>query len=422
VVVTETGLEIAQWCDGHQTPAEIAARLADTYGLPAEVAEADTAAYLEHLAASGLLEGYSPARSAGSDIPRVGEVAIHLTNRCNLDCRHCYAQAGPTCAQELSPAQVRELLDRVRGQARSIVFSGGEPLMYEAWREVTDYACGIAPTKLVTNGTLFTAEDCDWLIKRQVALQISADGATAETHDWLRGAGSFAAMAETVRRLVEAGYGYEVSLTCTLSRRNYAEAEQLAALAAEWGVSGVHFVLVNRHGRAAANWAELELPLADYIGVCRRLSALRFSYGDTPRLSGCVGDFVERSLFQDHAPSCPVGQNLMVEASGEFLPCILLTTPEFRLGRLGETDPLGTFSSNERRQALEICQSRLAPEGICGECDWRKLCQGACPGAVLWQRGTLQGLDGLCDLRRELYIQTAFAKAAESLGQHPATP
>lgn len=410
-IVSPVGAEVAGLCDGRRTVAEIARDLCDRYGIGMDQATQDVRAYRHQLGEGGFLVGVEPppARPAPADVR--GEMAFHLTSRCNLDCLHCYAEAGPSRAEELPRGDVLEALAALRRHASHFVFSGGEPLLYGAWREVIGAASRLAPTKLITNGTLLTEADAAWLAERRIRVQVSVDGATPEAHDRLRGTGSFEAALRAVRALAAAGHGPSTTLGCVLHRGNVSEVMALLDLARDLGVGAMHFMPVNRHGRAALHWQALSPETGALLEAYRRLSAARLQLRGTLAITGCIGDFVERSLRPDTGPRCPVGRNLMIESTGALYPCILLTTSEHRLGRLGETDLGALWSSPVLRAAARSCHERHVTVAECAACDWRALCRGACPGAVLWQTGHLAATDGLCDLRRELYPDVIFALA-----------
>ena len=417
-VTTDTGRRIALLCDGHHSVADIAAHLSARYGIEDRRALADTTAYLAQLADGALLEG-----SSGDLAPQPpyykGEVAFNLTARCNLQCRHCYAASGPDREEALPLELVLTAIDALHDRANYFVFSGGEPLMYPGWREVLAHACRFATTKIVTNAMLMTRDDAAWLTEHDISVQVSLDGATPQTHDWLRAPDSFEHVKQAVALLRDTGHIHDVLLGYTLTRRNLQEVIPFLELAVEWGVRSVYFMPVNRHGRAADNWGELGLTTEQYEDIYRRLSARRRHLRGTLAIAGCIGDFVERSLATGGPPRCPVGENLLVEFDGDMYPCILLTGNDFYLGRLGEADVAEVYSSETRRNVVELCRQRLETVPECAECDWRALCQGACPGTVMWRAGTLNATDGLCDLRRELYLDTIFdlATAGHDLSQ-----
>lgn len=88
---------------------------------------------------------------------------VSTTERCNLHCAGCYAQAQIRDAKtEMSGAQIDSLLSQaVHAGCAIILMAGGEPLLCDDWLE----AVAARPELLglvFTNGTLLDDERCDW--------------------------------------------------------------------------------------------------------------------------------------------------------------------------------------------------------------------------------------------------------------------
>lgn len=82
------------------------------------------------------------------------------TNRCNLKCSHCYQDAGDAKTAELTTEEGKKLIDEIaRAGFKSMIFSGGEPLMRPDIFELVAYAAskGLRPV-FCTNGMMITKE------------------------------------------------------------------------------------------------------------------------------------------------------------------------------------------------------------------------------------------------------------------------
>ena len=56
--------------------------------------------------------------------------SIRLTKRCNLRCKHCYANGGENCEQELTLDDIKSILDQLSAMSVSeVFFTGGEPFI-----------------------------------------------------------------------------------------------------------------------------------------------------------------------------------------------------------------------------------------------------------------------------------------------------
>jgi MoaA/NifB/PqqE/SkfB family radical SAM enzyme len=89
---------------------------------------------------------------------RLAMVWLELTARCNLHCRHCYADASPTAALQgsMSLDNWRTVIDEaVDLGASAVQFIGGEPTLHPHFRTLIEHA-GKADLPLIevfTNAT-----------------------------------------------------------------------------------------------------------------------------------------------------------------------------------------------------------------------------------------------------------------------------
>lgn len=179
----------------------------------------------------------------GQDARRaVSQVQILLTERCNIRCKHCAVPAEDSPADhELSTDEWKAFLDAAAAAGvESVVMNGGEALMRRDALDLIEHAfeAGIRWGILITNGMLFSARTAEAIAGLQqrfpaFGIHISVDGASAETHDWMRGKGTFDRMAASIRRLHQAG-GRIAGVNSVIHRGNVHEFEDLAALAASW--------------------------------------------------------------------------------------------------------------------------------------------------------------------------------------------
>lgn len=117
-------------------------------------------------------------------------VVWNFTYRCNLNCKHCYSDSGNNSKSELSTEEAIKVVDQLADfGVTSLAFSGGEPLMREDFFEIAEHAVesGLY-VSLATNGTLLTEENVSTLKEIGIHyVEVSVDGANAETHDFFRG-------------------------------------------------------------------------------------------------------------------------------------------------------------------------------------------------------------------------------------------
>ena len=105
-----------------------------------------------------------------------------------------------------------------------------------------------------------------------VKLQVSIDGATAETNDRIRGKGSFADATAGLREASR--LGFETSLTTAVTATNYDQLLQLTELAKELGAKAQHLMWLHKRGRIIedANTMFPDVPrLIDEVCAARRI-------------------------------------------------------------------------------------------------------------------------------------------------------
>lgn len=112
---------------------------------------------------------------------------LHLTNKCNLECKYCYANIGTKEKNILSNDAIMKILDIFASSLYKSVlieFHGGEPLLY--WEEIKDIVLKYHKKKfyfgIQTNGTLLTQEIINFIKMYSIGIGISIDG-PQEIHD-----------------------------------------------------------------------------------------------------------------------------------------------------------------------------------------------------------------------------------------------
>lgn len=152
-------------------------------------------------------------------------VVWNCTQRCNLECAHCYARSdSATCPEELTTVQAKTMIDDLADFGCPVLlFSGGEPLVRKDVPELAEYARSKGLRAVIsTNGTLMTRELADRL--QQIGLSyvgISIDGAEA-THDCFRcKKGAYRDAVRGIRICREAGL--KVGLRFTIVKDNIAD-------------------------------------------------------------------------------------------------------------------------------------------------------------------------------------------------------
>lgn len=327
-------------------------------------------------------------------------VTALITGHCNLKCAHCGVRSP---GDDLPLSTWERILDRLQeARVLELVISGGEPL---ARRDFGDFIGMIMERpfrfSLNTNATLLTPTTASLLAEagsRLTSVMAGLDGPDAETHDALRGPGTFKKAVEGVRQAV--GAALPVIINCTVTRLNHDKVIETALYALDGlRVGAAKFTPVlaaqcavpaHFHGDMAAlvraGLALLDLgdprvygPLPDIARLARDALAgrSRRTGGGAFSCGGCTG-------------------KIAVAADGSVIPCDYLDG--FVLGRLPDQPLNEIMVSRKTAEFLSILSARRAENPDCMLCEYLDVCPGGCPVNPLL-RGEPTGRDEISCVR-----------------------
>src|SRR6266545_5109988 len=133
---------------------------------------------------------------------------------CNLECTHCLNASGPK-EPWLEPLDGetarRAIAEAERLGVKEIYFTGGEPFLHKDILVLLRLSLAVAPTTVLTNGTVITEAMADALaaLARVAAysleIRVSLDDVDADLNDRIRGSGAWAKAVRAVRLLNDRG-------------------------------------------------------------------------------------------------------------------------------------------------------------------------------------------------------------------------
>lgn len=178
-------------------------------------------------------------------------VVWNCTKACNLSCKHCYANADSSEAEdELSTEEAKEFIDDLADyNVPVLLFSGGEPLMRDDLDELIGYAVDKdLRVTISTNGTLITEERGERFKDLGVSyVGISLDG-LEETNDRFRGSeDAFERALRGIRNCQDVGQ--KVGLRFTMTDYNRKEIPDIFDLVLEEDIPRVCFYHLVHKGR-----------------------------------------------------------------------------------------------------------------------------------------------------------------------------
>lgn len=331
-------------------------------------------------------------------------VVWETTLDCNARCIHCYSDAifGRSVEDRFWPtADSLRLIDELADAGVLILaLSGGEVLLRRDWEALVRRGVerGLRMT-LATNGLRVTPTVARRLRDTGIwNVSVSIDGATAATHDRIRGVdGIFEAACRAVRLLAEEGVRTTVNFTPM--RPNFRDASQVIALAAELGAAKVNlteYVYLSRGGRelmleaeelrqVVEGWIASSKQWRDRIEVdwhdCR--VALLLEGEDSERYRGCGAGFTHCRITADR----------------DVTPCVVLPVP---VGNLAQRSFAAIWNG---APALAKIRDRASiTSGNCSDCAHKARC-GGCRAMSYAAYGTPYAGDPACWIVPERRVQ-----------------
>jgi radical SAM protein with 4Fe4S-binding SPASM domain len=178
--------------------------------------------------------------------PSLRYLELQITNRCNLQCRHCYinpplppfkkGEIGGFSGEHLKELPVNKikkvLTEFEEMQGLRVLITGGEPLLHSKFVEINEMFPQFFIRKvLFSNGLLLKKE----LLKNLHVdeIQISIDG-LEDAHNSLRGSGTFRLAMKAVKLSIDSGF--DVSIATMVHPKNLGDFDKMEKLFKEMGI------------------------------------------------------------------------------------------------------------------------------------------------------------------------------------------
>ena len=331
-----------------------------------------------------------------------------LTYACNLQCVHCLSSSGRRDPRELTTEECEAVIDELqRMQVFYINIGGGEPtIRKDFWhlvRYAVDHGVGV---KFSTNGSGIDAEVAEQLAESDyVDVQISIDGADAETNDHVRGAGSFATAVQAMEHLQVAGFeGFKISVVMT--RHNIPQVDEFKAMADHYGAQ-LRLTRFRPSGRGADSWEALH-------PTDQQQRELYHWLMDHPDV--LTGDsFFHLSALGEALPGlnlCGAGRVVcLIDPVGDVYACPFVLHDEFLAGSVRDD---GGFQKVWQESDLFTELREPQSAGACASCGHFDACQGGCMAAKFFTGIPLDGPDPECVLGHGEEAMDSVARAAVS--------
>lgn len=330
---------------------------------------------------------YGWARFPGKRIDRVPygrfrNVYLYITEKCQLRCGHCYMGDRLEHGQFMPSEEVtRQLHYWRRMGGDKLTLLGGEATLHPDFENIVAYANGLGYEKVIltTNGLKSALRKLTRMQPQSFAyVQVSLDGGSAESHDAIRGEGTYDIASATTVELCK--MGFDTRVICTVNKRNIGDCLQLLPFADEAGVSLVKYHVFSGIGIGNENKDWLVSPeewISFYEGplaAARERYKTRIWYQPTYARPSAIAEFAAQGY-----QGC-IGRTLdriSVFPDGRAYVCSYLFDTKLNFGHMVD----GHMVLNKGPNEYDLF-SKVMTHSSCSSCK-EKACAGGCPAEPL---------------------------------------
>jgi radical SAM protein with 4Fe4S-binding SPASM domain len=381
--------------------------------------DAAAAEFADKLAERLTREGWTRTeRPQPSDAP-LQAAYLTVTRYCDLTCPYCYQGLNDRVNTDMTIAQVQLVLDRVKAinPACQIMVAGGEPFTHPHIHKILDMidAAGF-PFVILSNGTFIDEATAAHLKASSHfrCIQISIDGATAETHELTRGKGHFPKVMAAIRNIIAQGLPFK--LAPTVHNKNMHEMAALGELAIGNGgwLSPNNLKELPHPG---LNYTDLVMSnegLMESLKVVNDHLVAKFGLDKISELSNRYA-MVEPEVCSVTQPNstfiCGMAHALMdIDWNGDVYPCHLSKGPELRIGNIFQEDFPAIFRRVEER-GIRVKSHEIEK---CSGCKFNSTCAGGCRAGAWFTYGTLEHEDEMCEVQYPAYLRRLLVGVSTS--------
>jgi uncharacterized protein len=348
-------------------------------------------------------------------------VEVLVTQKCNLACRYCLAEAGPDMPH-LAPHTAYAAVDAAcklpETRPLTIQISGGEPFLnFGLFKLLVDYIeekerqTGRAVTITTqSNGTLIDDQIAAFVNEHRIAIGISCDG-PQQVNDLSRptvgGKPSHDRTLRGMRALSRRGVRFGVIVVLSLT--NIDDPQAMVDFFADLGVGSIKINPVNMIGDAQATWNRVGITPEQYFEFLEAFIdhcvSQRAPFGETN-----LREYLQHLIRRIHnyrcmRSNCGAGRSFfLIDAKGDVYPCAHSAgLSSWRLGRIGEA--AGDLPAlGARNSIVQEFPNRLVERITeARSCPWRHFCEGGCAVNAYQRFGTIQAPDTLCTFYERFY-------------------
>ena len=331
---------------------------------------------------------------------RLGGPYVELTNKCNLKCFYCYNESNSKNDIFLEFGKYLEILKVLRdNNVRSIVLSGGEPLLHPRIVEILNQTIqyNIRPL-IITNSTITDPRIIERICECESDVQITFDDVLQRVHDNCRGKSTFKKNIEFVGLLRQCGFKGNIFVRAHIREEAVERFGDFMLFLSQLQVDRIDLASIKEMGRAAHTATDLSdssiIGIYEYLGKNTFKVPINVNGIFCGLSEGCPFNNMDDIIFRPR-----------ITPNGDVFPCQLFEDVEFCIGNIYNKSLLEIVTSNKAEKFVERIRERFLylSGNNCRVCVVKNWCSKGC-AAKCWQRNAdLKYTDGSCTIKKYHY-------------------
>ncbi len=336
-------------------------------------------------------------------------IVLKVTEACNLRCKHCFYAEQPEFynkRSELNTTEIKELIDFLVDEINIIflTLTGGEVFVRKDFLEILNYIKQkYIPVIIQTNGVLIDEIKAKQLGKtlnlKTDSVQISLEGADAESHNKIRGDGTFEKAINAIQLLRK--NNIRVQINMTLTTVSAPKIENIFELCRNLNVN---WLSIGRLEICSDKQRYLELPteeLMNYSNIlltkAKKINDIKMDYRaltlfdflKLPEGKILLDNYINNKdiqISQNKCLTCHHHDKLTISSEGNVFFCSMDESKDAILGNLREQN---FYDIWENRFNTPYFQKRDMSTTKCRNCKYIPLCNTGCMASAYKKYGDI---------------------------------
>lgn len=297
-----------------------------------------------------------------------------ITQKCNLNCKHCYLDEKNNKSKELSKKQIIEAAKKiVDAKVFEILITGGEPTIKEGIIEVLDILGKHCSIIIFTNALddIALKKILPTIIKykENISINVSLDG-PVNIHESIRGIGTYKKTINNINLLINKGI--EVNTNTVLTTSFIPHLEKFIEELRKIKLTSIKFSKFYPLGEGEKYKNLMPSPEL-FSNTSKKLLEIK---KDEPRIT-----FDNNFCFLINNRKQPIDtrkcsggiSKLVIESNGNVFPCQLLPLRKFFMGNFTKDSVKKLWNNKNRKKFIKD----FFPNE-CKKCEHNKYCNSGC--------------------------------------------